>query len=68
MFKNNLGPADRSLRVVAGHTLFAFSYWTLNPWTAVIANIMIITGMFGTCPLYSLLRLSTNRISQEVTA
>lgn len=59
MFKTNIGPADRSLRVVGGFVLFTVSYWNLWLVPFVISLIMLSTGLAGNCPLYSLLRIST---------
>ena len=62
MLKKNVGVADRLIRVVAGFVLLglffvmadaSWRYWTL------IGIIPLVTGLFGTCPLYSVFGLST---------
>lgn len=62
MLKKNVGGADRVIRVVAGVILLGlffampeapWRYWTL------IGIIPLVTGLFGTCPLYSILGVST---------
>jgi len=62
MFKTNEGTIDRALRVIAGLALLAmffifpdasWRYWTL------IGVVPLATGLLGTCPLYSMLGLST---------
>jgi len=62
MFKANVGTLDRVLRVIVGIALLAlfllypaagWRYWTL------IGIIPLVTGLVGTCPLYSILGLST---------
>jgi hypothetical protein len=62
MFKNNVGMTDRVIRIFIGVVLLvaffiypnaSWRYWTL------IGIIPLITGAVGTCPLYSLLGLST---------
>jgi hypothetical protein len=62
MFANNVGLVDRSLRIFLGLALLvaffmfpgsAWRYWTL------IGVVPLLTGIFGTCPLYSMLGLST---------
>lgn len=62
MFKTNVGGIDRILRVVVGIALLAafflypdasWRYWTL------IGIIPLATGLLSTCPLYSILGLST---------
>ena len=62
MFKTNVGGIDRILRIVVGVALLAafflypdasWRYWTL------IGIIPLATGLLSTCPLYSILGLST---------
>lgn len=62
MFKTNVGGIDRALRIIVGVALLAlfflypdasWRYWTL------IGIVPLATGLMSTCPLYSLLGLST---------
>ncbi|MFZ1813597.1 MAG: DUF2892 domain-containing protein [Rhizobiaceae bacterium] len=62
MFKTNEGTIDRTLRVLVGLALLAiffmypdasWRYWTL------IGIVPLATGLLGTCPVYSLLGVST---------
>ena len=62
MFKTNVGGIDRALRIIVGVALLAlffiypdasWRYWTL------IGIIPLFTGLFGTCPLYSILGMNT---------
>ena len=62
MFKTNVGGIDRALRIIVGLVLLAlffiypdasWRYWTL------IGIIPLATGLMSTCPLYSILGLST---------
>lgn len=62
MFKSNVGGADRLLRIVAGLVLLAaFFVYQDATWRyfALIGIIPLFTGLFGTCPLYSIFGLST---------
>jgi hypothetical protein len=62
MFKNNVGGLDRTVRVIAGLVLLAlFFIYPDASWRyfALIGIIPLFTGLFGTCPLYSILGLST---------
>ena len=62
MFKSNVGGIDRVLRIVAGLVLLAlFFVYPDAPWRyfALIGIIPLFTGLFGTCPLYSVIGLST---------
>ena len=62
MFKTNVGGIDRILRIFVGVALLAafflypdasWRYWTL------IGIIPLATGLLSTCPLYSILGLSS---------
>ena len=58
-FKINEGAVDRILRVVAGIALLSLT--VLGPKTGwgLVGLVPLVTGLAGTCPLYSLLGLST---------
>jgi len=62
MFKSNVGGIDRVLRIVAGLVLLAmFFVYPEAPWRyfALIGIVPLLTGLFGTCPLYSLFGISS---------
>lgn len=62
MFKSNVGGVDRMLRIVAGVVLLAlFFLYPDASWRyfALIGVVPLVTGLFGTCPVYSLLGMST---------
>ena len=62
MFKTNEGMIDRVLRVVVGVALLAaFFMYPDASWRyfALIGIIPLVTGLIGTCPVYSLLGIST---------
>jgi len=62
MFKFNVGSLDRIARVVAGLVLLAmFFIYPDASWRyfTLIGIIPLATGLFGTCPLYSIFGLST---------
>jgi hypothetical protein len=59
MFKTNVGMLDRVLRIIAGLALLAIVFvGPQTPW-GWIGLVPLITGLFATCPLYSLLGLRT---------
>ena len=65
MLKNNVGGLDRAVRVIAGAVLLAmFFMYPDASWRyfTLIGVIPLLTGLFGTCPLYSILGLSTCRV------
>ena len=68
MFENNVGQIDRIIRVVLGLIFVALVYYffTTNDVMfyvlfAILALIMFVTAIFGTCPIWSLLKINTNK-------
>ena len=64
MFKTNVGSVDRTLRIIAGVVLIAVYFlFPGNAWWAVLALVVgiiaLATGAMSTCPLYSILGIST---------
>lgn len=62
MFKTNEGTIDRALRVVVGLALLAAYFFTSGGsyhWLYLIGIVPLVTGLVGTCPVYSLLGIST---------
>lgn len=59
MFKANVGGLDRFLRIIVGLGLIGIVFvgpQTLWGWVGVVP---LLTGLFGTCPLYTLLGIRT---------
>jgi len=63
--KNNTGALDRFIRVILGSILIALGvFWTVSVLQVVLILLGIIfsvTALMGFCPLYLLLKLSTNK-------
>jgi hypothetical protein len=62
MFKTNVGSADRVVRIVVGIALLAAYFLTTGGayhWLYLIGIIPLATGLLSTCPLYSILGMST---------
>jgi Inner membrane protein YgaP-like, transmembrane domain len=64
----NVGNIDRAIRIVLGLALIAFAIPLGFPqtgwnWIGWIGLVPLITAVFGTCPAYSLLGLSTCPVS-----
>jgi hypothetical protein len=62
--KINVGTIDRIVRVIVGIVLIAFALGFVGPttgwnWVGWIGIIPLATGAVGSCPLYSVLGLST---------
>jgi hypothetical protein len=59
MFKTNEGTADRVIRVLAGLGLLSLAFvGPQTPW-GYIGIVPLATGLLGSCPLYSILGIST---------
>ncbi|CAH0497556.1 DUF2892 domain-containing protein [Novosphingobium sp. CECT 9465] len=59
MFKSNVGGIDRVLRIVVGLALIALVFvGPQTPW-GWLGLVPLLTGFMRTCPLYSLIGLST---------
>ena len=61
--KKNMGQVDRWIRIGVGVVLLLLvalvqSDWR---WLGLIGIIPLATGLMNSCPLYSLLGISTNR-------
>jgi uncharacterized membrane protein HdeD (DUF308 family) len=62
VLKTNVGTTDRVLQVILGlmlplaFFLYAEAGWR---WFALIGVIPLVTGLVGSCPVYSLLGVST---------
>ena len=52
----NVGGMDKTIRIAVGAVLAALGYGT--PWTW-IGVVPLLTGLFGFCPLYTLLGKNT---------
>ena len=59
MIKENIGSIDRAIRIVTGIVLIGVGAWYLSWWAMIVGMVMILTGIMSSCPLYSLLRIST---------
>ncbi|OWU83883.1 hypothetical protein ATO6_15815 [Oceanicola sp. 22II-s10i] len=62
MFSKNVGGLDRILRIVVGLALIAGFFLNTEAslrWVYLIGIIPLVTGLVGTCPIYSLFGFST---------
>jgi sulfite exporter TauE/SafE len=70
MFAKNVGSVDRVARIVLGVLLLAFALGLVAPgtgwnWLGWIGVVPILTAAFSTCPLYSILGMSTCPMEQR---
>lgn len=62
MFKTNVGTIDRTLRIIVGLALLAAFFIFPDAayrWAFLIGVVPLATGLMKTCPLYTVLGLST---------
>lgn len=62
MFARNEGSMDRALRIFLGVFLIGMALSGVTAW-GWIGVVPLITGLFGTCPLYSILGINTCKVS-----
>lgn len=63
MFKTNEGTIDRALRILVGAALLVWFFMDQGTggwhYAKLIGIVPLLTGLVGTCPLYSVFGLST---------
>lgn len=62
MFARNEGSIDRALRVVLGIVLISLVFFGPQSAWGWIGVVPLVTGLAGTCPLYSVLGISTCKV------
>ncbi len=57
----NVGSTDRIIRIVLGLALLAFALFSGSTyaWLGYIGIVPLLTAVFSSCPVYSLLGMST---------
>ncbi|MBT3013667.1 MAG: DUF2892 domain-containing protein [Candidatus Thiodiazotropha sp. (ex Lucina aurantia)] len=64
--KKNVGKVDRVVRIIIGILLIGNIFYGLQSPVGWIGLILLLTGLFATCPLYSALSLDTRSTSEKV--
>ncbi len=61
--KKKIGTVDKWIRIVLGLALLALFVWGTGAarWWGLLGLIPLITALLGYCPLYSLLKINTNK-------
>jgi hypothetical protein len=57
----NVGTTDRVLRVLFGLVLLSLVFFGPQTAWGWLGLVPLLTGLFGTCPIYALLGISTAR-------
>ncbi|MEW8028447.1 MAG: DUF2892 domain-containing protein [Candidatus Thiodiazotropha sp.] len=66
LLKKNVGKIDRVIRIVIGILLIGNIFYGLQSPVGWIGLILLLTGLFATCPLYSALSLDTRSTGEKV--
>ena len=66
LFKSNTGKVDRIIRIIVGALLVGNVFTGLQTPIGWIGLILIVTGIFGTCPVYSLLGINTKSVGEKI--
>ena len=66
LFKHNMGKTDRIIRVILGVLLIGNVFFVLQNPIGWIGVILLVTGIAGICPLYSLLNINTKSAAEKV--
>lgn len=67
LLPSNEHPVERVLRVVIGLTVLSLVFvGPRTPW-ALLGVVPLLTGLLGSCPLYTLFGISTCRVRTKTT-
>ena len=59
LFNKNIGTADRVIRIVGGSVVASLAFWGPTNLWFLLGLIPMITGLVGSCGLYTLLGINT---------
>jgi hypothetical protein len=66
LFKRNAGKIDRIVRIIVGAILIGNVFTGLQTPIGWLGVILVVTGLFGTCPAYSILGINTKSLGEKV--
>ncbi len=66
LLKNNVGKIDRIVRIVLGVLLIGNVFYALKNPIGWVGVILLITGIVGICPLYSLIGVNTKSSGEKL--
>lgn len=55
----NVNDPERVIRFLAGAVITSLAFWGLQNYWFLLGIIPMMTGLVGTCPLYSVLGINT---------
>lgn len=69
-FEKNVGKLDRTIRIIFGILIIAISFILLTePFVylgTIFGILLILTGIIGTCSLYTLIGINTCKLDLKV--
>ena len=65
--KTNIHPIERALRVAVGLFLTSLAFWGPSSLWFLLGIVPVATGLIGWCPLYTMLGISTCKMSTSST-
>ena len=65
LFARNAGNVDRIIRVIVGVLLVGNVFIGFQAMVGRVSLLLIITGLFGTCPAYSLPGINTRTLGEK---
>jgi len=65
LLKSNTGKVDRIIRVIVGVLLVGNVFTGLQSPLGWVGLVLIVTGVFGTCPVYSMLGINTKSLGEK---
>ena len=67
-FEHNVGCKDKKYRIYGGSAALIISVFTASIFLLLVGLILVATGYFGWCPVYSGMHKNTNESAEtEVT-
>lgn len=66
LFQHNMGKTDRIIRMVIGVLLIANVFVALQHPIGWLGVVLLVTGITGICPIYSLLNIETKSTAEKV--
>lgn len=66
LLKHNVGKTDRLIRIILGVLLIGNVFFALQHPIGWVGVILLITGIAGICPLYSLLGMNTKSAAERI--
>lgn len=65
LFKSNVGKVDRIIRILVGVLLVGNIFYGVQSPIGWLGVILIVTGIMGACPLYSILKMNTKSLAEK---